>query len=239
VLKFFALTYTLTWTCWLGALWFAGDSRASMPAFSELRGPLLFVGSFCPALAALWLTAREDGRAATRALLNRMFESNVAGRWYLFAVGYGVAVRFAAALLYHLVAGSWPTFGTEPWFGIVAAIVVSTPIVAGEEIGWRGYALPRLAARYGLGGASLILGAVHACWHLPLFVVPGHVLYGQSFPAYVILGIALSVAFGWLYAHTRGSLLLAMLMHSPGIRRPSSSRRKSRTRGILSCWILS
>ena len=214
MLKFFALTYAVTWTCWVTALWLSGSSVPSIATLSPLRGPLLFLGAFAPALVALWLTAREQGHKATRALLGRMFESDVAGRWYLFAAGYGVAIRLAAALLHRLIGGSWPAFGTEPWFVIGAAILISTPVTAGEEIGWRGYALPRLAGRFGLARASLVLGLIHACWHLPLFILPGHGLYGESFPVYVLLVTALSVAVGWLYANTRGSLLLAMLMHS-------------------------
>ena len=73
-----------------------------------------------------------------------------------------------------------------------------------------------------------LLGLLHASWHLPLFIVPGHVLHGQSFPVYVIFGMALSVAFGWLYANTGGSLLLAMLMHSAWNQAAGSHSRADR-----------
>ncbi len=62
--------------------------------------------------------------------------------------------------------------------------------------------------------ASVLLGLIWACWHLPLFFVPGIDNYGQSFPIFVLGVTALSVAITWLYAHTNGSLLLTMLMHS-------------------------
>ncbi len=94
------------------------------------------------------------------------------------------------------------------------AIVISTPVQAGEEIGWRGYALPRLAARFEFALASVLLGLIWACWHLPLFFVPGNRLFGQSFPVCVLGVTGLSVAISWLYAHTNESLLLVMLMHS-------------------------
>ncbi|HKE23831.1 MAG TPA: CPBP family intramembrane glutamic endopeptidase, partial [Bryobacteraceae bacterium] len=96
---------------------------------------------------------------------------------------------------------------------ILIAIIFSTPVQAGEEVGWRGYALPRMAARLGFGPASIVLGAIWGLWHLPLFFVPGED-YGQPFFVFAMGTTALSVAIAWLYANTKGSLLLTMLMHS-------------------------
>jgi membrane protease YdiL (CAAX protease family) len=83
-----------------------------------------------------------------------------------------------------------------------------------EEIGWRGYALPRLAARFGLRRASLILGLIWATWHLPLFFSTSTNPYRQSFPMYALSVTAISVVFAWLYDKTNGSLLLAALLHT-------------------------
>src|SRR5882672_8877153 len=107
-----------------------------------------------------------------------------------------------------------PRFGDEPWYLILGAIAVSTPFQAGEEIGWRGYALPRLAARFGLARASILLGLIWGSWHMPQFFIPEADTYGQSFVVYVLQVTALSVAMAWLYARTNGSLLLVMLLHS-------------------------
>ncbi len=165
-------------------------------------------------LVALGVTARENGIPATQALLRRVFEWRMDGRWYLFAVGYMAVIKLTVALAHRAITGSWPRFGNEAWYVIVIAIVLSTPVQAGEEIGWRGYALPRLAARFGFARASVLLGLIWACWHLPLFFLPGADTYGQFFPIWVLGLTALSVAIAWLYAHTNGSLLLTMLMHS-------------------------
>jgi membrane protease YdiL (CAAX protease family) len=121
----------------------------------------------------------------------------------------------AAVALTHLAAiGSWPPFGHEGPLVIAIAILSSTPVQAGEEIGWRGYALPRIAARFGLGPASVLVGLVWGIWHLPLFFLPAADKYGQSFPLYVVGVVAFSIAIAWLYGYTEGSLLLTMLMHS-------------------------
>jgi hypothetical protein len=92
--------------------------------------------------------------------------------------------------------------------------LVSTWVQAGEEVGWRGYALPRLATYLGLGGASVLLGVIWALWHVPLFYLQGSGSEGQSFPIYLLHVTALSVAMSWLYWKTEGSLLLVMLMHA-------------------------
>jgi len=138
----------------------------------------------------------------------------VSARWYLFALAYIPVIKLTAALIHRLATGEWPRFGDEPWYLILPAIAVSTPVQAGEEIGWRGYALPRLTARFGLARASIVLGLVWGCWHLPQFFIPEADTYGQSFFVYVSQVTALSVAMAWLYARTNGSVLLVMLLHA-------------------------
>jgi membrane protease YdiL (CAAX protease family) len=110
--------------------------------------------------------------------------------------------------------GSWPAFGRDALLMMLPAILVSTPFQAGEEIGWRGYALPRLAARFGLARASLVLGVLWAFWHLPQFYIADADSYHQSFGVWAAQVVAMSVAFAWLYARTGGSLLLVMLLHA-------------------------
>jgi len=135
-------------------------------------------------------------------------------RWYLFALGYMIGVKLAAAFLYRLIVGGWPAFGHEPWYVLMLAIPFSTPVQSGEELGWRGYAPPRLASRFGLRWASLGLGAIWALWHLPFFFIAGVDKTGQSFPMYLLGTMAISVAMAWLYWRTAGSLLVTMLMHA-------------------------
>jgi hypothetical protein len=53
------------------------------------------------------------------------------------------AVKLMFAVVHRLLIGSWPPFRDEPWFGIAVALVLSTPLQAGEEVGWRGHALER------------------------------------------------------------------------------------------------
>jgi membrane protease YdiL (CAAX protease family) len=214
LLAFFSLTYAATWTFFLAAVLVSGPGTPAGP--TPLGRFLVLVGTFAPAMVALGLTARSGGRPAVWTLLRRLVQWDVPGRWYVFAVSYVAVIKLTVAVLHRVTIGVWPRFGTESWYVIVAATVFSTVVggQAGEEIGWRGYALPRLAARLGLGPAGVLLGLIWASWHLPLFFLPGADTFGQSFPVYLMQVSALSVAIAWLYAHTNGSLLLTMLMHS-------------------------
>lgn len=210
LLKFFLLTFAVTWT-----LFFAAGAVPGGASASQLVRELLFLpGTVAPALVALWLTWRGEGRAGLRALVARLFESRVRARWYVFAITYMAAIKLGVALVHRVATGGWPRFTEEALVLIPFAIMVSTPFQAGEEMGWRGYALPKLAARLGLARAGVALGVIWACWHLPLFFIAGTDKIGQSFPLYLAQVTALSVAMTWLYAHARGSLLLVMLMHS-------------------------
>jgi uncharacterized protein len=208
VVRFFVLTYAVTWTLFISV------AAAAIPARRPPGALLVLLGAYAPSLVALWLTARAEGGQGIRTLLGRVLQWRVAAQWYLFAVGYIPAVKLTVALVHRVATGAWPRFGDEPWYVIPLAIAFSTPFQAGEEIGWRGYALPRLAIRFGLARASILLGLIWACWHLPQFFIPEADTYGQSFLVYVLQVTALSVAMAWLYVHTNGSLLPVMLMHS-------------------------
>jgi CAAX protease family protein len=211
LLTFFSLTYALSWGSFIGAAVVSGATGTPLAA---LRGPLFLLGTFAPALVSLGLLARTEGRAAALALLQRIGLWRVKAGWYAFAVSYMAVVKLFAALVLRVTTGGWPRFGHETWYVIAAAIISSTWAQAGEEIGWRGFALPRLATRLGLSRAGLLLGVIWAVWHLPLFFISGIDKTGQSFPVFLLEVTALSVTLAWLYWRTNGSLLLTMLMHS-------------------------
>lgn len=208
LVAFFLLTYALMWAC------FGTVAAARIPANSPLGFLVIYVGVFAPSLVALGLTARAEGRAGVRTLLGRIVQGRVAARWYVFAVAYIPAIKLAAAAIHRVATGAWPRFGDVPLYLIPLAILVSTPVQAGEEVGWRGYALPRMAERMGLAPASVLLGLLWAFWHLPQFFIPEADTYGQSFLVYVLQVTALSVAMAWLFAKAGGSLLPVMLLHA-------------------------
>jgi len=82
-----------------------------------------------------------------------------------------------------------------------------------EELAWRGFALPRLLLQHNALVASMILGVLWALWHLPLVWTEGASMYQQPIWLMLVDIPANSVIFTWVFLHTRGSVLLAMLLH--------------------------
>jgi membrane protease YdiL (CAAX protease family) len=212
--KFFLLTFSATWILWATSFAISRAFVAAHPTLGIFAAAVFLLGVFAPALVALALTDRAEGRAATQSLLGRIFKWDVGWQWYLFASAYMPVVKLSVAIVHRLMTGTWPRFGKTPWYLMVGAIAISTWAQAGEEIGWRGYALPRLSEYFGLAPASVILGIIWATWHLPLFFFSGGDTRGQSFPLYLLQVTAVSVALAWLYWRTGGSLLLVMLLHA-------------------------
>ncbi len=212
LITFFLLTYAVTWSFFIASG--VALSSVSVANRTGILQWLILPGVFAPAVVAIAMTARAEGRAGVRALLHRLLQWRVGARWFVFAAGYMAAIKLTVALVHRIATGAWPRSGDIPLYVLLLAIVVSTPVQAGEEIGWRGYALPRMAAQFGLARASILLGLIWAFWHLPLFFIPGTDTYGQSFVVYALQVTPLSVAFAWLYWRTNGSLLLTMLMHA-------------------------
>jgi membrane protease YdiL (CAAX protease family) len=204
VFVFFALTFSSTWILWALA------SHLAEPA----AGMVFLLGVFAPGLIGLALTIRRNGMEGARALLHRIACWDVGARWYVFAIFYMPAIKLFAATIHRALTGAWPRFGTEPIVLMFSALLISTWVQAGEEVGWRGYALPRMSNRIGLGTATIVLGILWAAWHLPLFYYFNGDTRGQSFPLYLAEVVAMSVAMGWLFWKTNGSLLLVMLLHA-------------------------
>ncbi len=191
---FFILAYTLTWPL------------IPLVSVSPLWG---FPALFGPALAAVIVAAITDGRAGLRDLLSRLVRWRVGARWYAVALGLPMVLALTAAGL-NLLLGAQ----TSVNFGGLSVLnFVVFALIVGEELGWRGYALPRLLAERSALVASLILGALWGVWHLPTFFVPGAPQYGLPFSAFVLLTVAYSVLFTWVYLHTGGSVLIATLLH--------------------------
>jgi membrane protease YdiL (CAAX protease family) len=200
---YFVLAFLITWGLQLPAVLAA---RGWIPGSPDRYMMLVGLGAFGPAAAAM-IAARAEG-TGVRALLRPLGVWRVGARWYLAALLLPGAIFVAAASAYNALGHAEPLLYPPDQPAFVAAAVV---FPLGEEIGWRGFALPRLIRRSGPLAASVVVGVLWTLWHIPMLTLQGvsPVLY-LVFVPFMVGG---SVFFTWIYQHTRGSLLLAVLAH--------------------------
>jgi membrane protease YdiL (CAAX protease family) len=198
LVTFFVLAYALSWWAW------------PLYALGVFPNP---VASFGPFLAAIVVLALTEGKAGIVGLFRRMVRWRVAPGWYAVALLLPAVLTAVATMLNVMLGAQAPSPAQlGAWPGILStfAIVLLIPGVggAGEEPGWRGYAVPRLQhGRSALVG-SLILGVLIAGWHLPLIVV------GQVYYPDIALILAAVIVFNWVFNNAKGSVLIIMLMHA-------------------------
>ena len=146
-----------------------------------------------------------------KALLRRVGIWRVGIRWYVVAIGLPMVIALAALCIHSLITGAPLAInsGTP-----ISLLVIIALLVVGEELGWRGFALPHLQGRYNGLVASLILGVLWAGWHLANATIPGLQYYLYGFPAFLFFVVAQTMLFTWLFNHTHGSVLLAWIFHA-------------------------
>ena len=218
VVRFFGLSFLIAWAVWIPVGIFAPEQSA-----------LILPGAWAPTIAALLLTWSSAGGSGVRELLRGFVKWRVGVRYYLFAIFAALGIALLAIALDGLLGGTPPSladvagrFGIPPEraalvLAIAPLIFVSSFFVGGpiaEELGWRGYAQPRLQARMSIGASGLLIGFVWGLWHLPLFFYFPSAVGEIPLAFYVPLVSAAGVLFAWLYNRTGGSVLLCALLHA-------------------------
>jgi uncharacterized protein len=206
---FLVLTYGLTWALWIPLDIFR-DAAAG--PYTSLA---LLIGSNIPSAVAIVLTLVGFGWGATRKLLGRLLIWRISWRWYLVLLAPTALVVGTITLVAVTRGGPTAALAVPLVSAIIAVAFMTFPGSAlGEEIGWRGFALPRVQSRRTALTASLVIGSLHGLWHLPLWL-RGDVDHRLSvYPAFLIQALALAVIYTWLYNSSKGSLLLVVLFHT-------------------------
>ena len=169
---------------------------------------------FIPALMAIALTALTDGKAGVRALLGKLTQWRISFKWVLIAVALGFVMRLTISLI-ALGLGLIPAIQIRPMpaaqFVLLALILFIFAIP--EELGWRGYALPKLLKHRSPLSASLIIGVLWGALHLALHL-PDMIYADLPILPTLLQIMGLSVLITWLYLKTGGNILLTSLFHA-------------------------
>lgn len=215
---YFVLAYLISWLVWLPMILLYLQNRPAPIPLTYLFPAA--IGVYGPTLAAILTTALVEGQPGLRALLAKYRLWKTAPGWYAYIFLLYPAIFLVGSLLYILFSGASPSLHLSHLFNLPLIFLLAIPFgPLGEELGWRGFALPRLQARLGTFSASLLLGVLWFGWHLPAALVPGVALPAVTVTWEVLLNyltmlVGFSMLFTFLYNQTGGSVLLSILLHA-------------------------
>jgi len=209
VVAYFSLTFTISW---LGALAVAVPHLLRHEPLPILTGILMFpVMLLGPSLSGIFLTWIAAGKPGLRDLFSKVLRARIPSRWYgPLLIPPVLVLTLLLALKTFLSPVYTPNlFLLGVLFGVPAGLL--------EEIGWTGFAFPKMSAQHNPLGASIALGLLWGLWHLPVVnylgtATPHGAYWFPFFLAFAFAMTAMRVLVSWLYINTK-SLLIAQLMH--------------------------
>jgi len=224
LLCFFGLAYAISWVIWLpliyGRFKFGWITWEGNP-WREAKTIIGIMGALGPALAAVIVTGITEGKEKVKGLLKRLVQWRVNIVWWLVGffgwwclvslntLAYGLSSLQNVAFAFLISLVNIP----------VIIAVLQLPFLfgmIGEELGWRGYAMPKLLEKYNPIVASIILSMPWIFWHAPLAVFEGwrgHMPILEFALSYILLVIPLTVIFTFFYQKVNGSVLLVIVFH--------------------------
>lgn len=225
LLLYFIIAFAWTWLLWLPSVIISvTDNRSLMYWMYDVEMTpglgLIAIGgifsTFGPLVAAFTVTGLTEGRDGVRRFWRRFWDVRLPGVWLI--VSFVLPIFLVAVPRFIVVPLGYPLslgWASQP-FLILGWLLNNFTRSGGmsEEFGWRGYALPRLQARWNALVSSIILGVIWTIWHLPLWFMAGSSQQGTSFWLFLANLVLTSVMYTWLFNNARGSILVAVAFHA-------------------------
>jgi membrane protease YdiL (CAAX protease family) len=219
LVSYFVLAYTVSWAFEIPLAAYRQGWIAFPVPFA-----IHYLASFGPMVAALIVTGVTRGSHGVRELFSGLTKWRVGLGWTVVAVLSPVALFGVAGVAGRLIGGAWPDLYLLgeveylPYLGLAGAVILWLLTYGlGEEMGWRGFALPRLQQGHSALTASLILSVPWAVWHLPAFFYKDTYMamgLAAGLPLLLLSVAAAAILHTWLYNTTRGSLLAVIVFHA-------------------------
>jgi len=218
VIFYFTLACVVSWLSLLPIIGIDGFLGKTIPSDNQM--PLLFIAMCAgPLISCMLSIYLIDGKDGFKELTTKLVKWKINFRFYLIALFTAPALTMVAYLILSLFSPEFTPaiFSSEGKLMIIIGGIVGA-LVAGffEELGWTGFAIPKLRLKYNIINTGLIVGIVWGIWHFPLFMIkdPTGVI-----PLIILLMVrlithlpAFRILMTWVYDRT-GSLLIIMLMH--------------------------
>lgn len=215
---FFVLAYLISWAIWLPLY---------LPAFGINGLPILplhhALGGLGPACAAFIVTRLYGEKTGVQTLFKLMITA-YPKRFVFMALMSPFLVALLAATIIYIIQGGQFTDITKlgsnrefPTLGIMVLFLYNLLFFGfGEEVGWRGFALPRMQTRYNALTSSVLLALFWAVWHWPLFLYrPGYMTMDiAGIVGWVLSLVTGSILLTWFFNSTRGSILVCAIFHA-------------------------
>lgn len=218
LVAYFILAYAISWAIEIPIALSAHEIIGV-----QVAPKLHYLASFGPCVAALIVVSVTQGWPGLRGLFAGLTRWRVGLGYALFAILSPPALFALAVVVSRITQGAWPDLGLLgeadylPRLGVLPVLGLwLLTFGLGEELGWRGFALPRLQASHPAYSSALILGLVWAMWHTPAFFYRDtYMAMGLLVVPMVVFSVTVaSVVMTWLYNGTQGSLLMVVLFHA-------------------------
>ncbi|GAB3492978.1 CPBP family intramembrane glutamic endopeptidase [Nocardiopsis coralliicola] len=205
---YFLITFAFSWTVW----WLGSFPQA------QALGPMPFVvvGSFGPMVGAVLVTLANHGPSGVGALFRRLspFRGGLVPYLIGFLVVAAIAASAAGPVLLEGAGIDQPALQAALATAPIQFLVIALAGGGNEELGWRGFAQPRLQGALPPLAANVVLGLIWAVWHAPVFHMAGTMQSEMYFPAYTLLCVALTVVLGHVFNASRGGVFAAVVVHA-------------------------
>jgi uncharacterized protein len=194
-----------------------GDVEAMRAAYQRVG----LVYGLTPALAALIIVFARDRGRGVKELLGRLFVLRFPAAWWLVALALPLLPQWSGVYLWSAAFDEPLHFGSfTKWLSsFLTLALINSLFSLGEELGWRGFMLPRMLARHSWVKAALLTGLLWSVWHFPLWGRANYALSGSVVHTMLalllatVLATALSVIITAIFLRTRQSLIPSLLLH--------------------------